>query len=124
MKDMVEKYIALRDARALLDSAYKLKKAPLDAAMDKIEAAILAQFEASQIESVRTEGGTAYKSKKTSATVADWDLVLAYIKANDLWQMLEQRVSKKAVEEFVEAHSDLPPGINWREEVTINVRRT
>jgi hypothetical protein len=38
--------------------------------------------------------------------------------------MLERRVSKAAVEQYKDEHGNLPPGINWREEITINVRRS
>ena len=31
---------------------------------------------------------------------------------------------KQAVEQYKEEHGDLPPGINWREEVVVNVRRS
>jgi hypothetical protein len=55
--------------------------------------------------------------------VADWDATLDFIKANEHWQMLEHRVSKQAVEEYKSEHGDLPPGVDWREEVTVNVRR-
>jgi hypothetical protein len=56
--------------------------------------------------------------------VADWDYVLDYIQKNELWNMLEKRVSKQAVEQYVEEHGNLPPGINWREELVVNIRRS
>ena len=92
--------------------------------LDKIEAALLAEFTESGIESLRTKAGTAYKQTRTSAGVADWEAVLRFIQDNELWHMLEKRVSKSAVEQFKDANGDLPPGLNWREEVVINVRRS
>lgn len=123
MEELVDKYIELRDAKSKVKAAYDAKIAKLDAVLDKIEGVLLQQFNESGMESVRTKSGTAYKQMRTSAGVADWDSVLEYIRENDLWNMLERRVSKAAVEQFKEAHGDLPPGINWREEVVINVRR-
>ena len=123
MEELVDKYIELRDAKSKVKAAYDAKVARIDAVLDKIEGVLLTQFQESGMESVRTKSGTAYKQTRTSAGIADWDSVLEYIRENDLWNMLERRVSKAAVEQFKDAHGDLPPGINWREEVVINVRR-
>ena len=123
MEELVEKYIELRDTKSKMSSDYKAKVAVLDKVLDKIEAELLSQFGDLGMESVRTKSGTAYKSTRTSATVADWDYTLDFIQKHNLWNMLERRVSKQAVEQYKEVHGDLPPGINWREEITINVRR-
>ena len=123
MEELVEKYIELRDTKSKMSSDYKAKVAVLDKVLDKIEAELLSQFGDLGMESVRTKSGTAYKSTRTSATVADWDYTLDFIRKHELWNMLERRVSKQAVEQYKEEHDDLPPGINWREEITINVRR-
>ena len=124
MEELVEKYIQLRDAKSQAAAAFKAKIAKVDEALAKIEAKLLVQFNEHGMESVRTKAGTAYKSLRVSATVADWDSALAFIQQNELWNMLEHRVSKQAVEQFREEHGDLPPGVNWREEVVINVRRS
>lgn len=124
MEELVEKYIQLRDAKAKATASFKEKIAPLDATISKIEGVLLQQFNEHGMESVRTKAGTAYKSTRTSASVADWDHVLEFILKNELYNMLEHRVSKQAVEQFKEENDDLPPGINWREEVVVNVRRS
>lgn len=124
MEDLVTKYIELRDTKAKIEAEMKAKTAKIVSIMDRIEAAILAEFQESGVESVRTKDGTAYKQTRTSAGVADWDATLSYIQQNGLWHMLERRVSKAAVEQFKEANGELPPGLNWREEVVINVRRS
>lgn len=124
MEELVEKYIQLRDKKAEIAGQYKAKVAKLEEVITKIENILLKQFSELGMESVRTKAGTAYKSTRASATVADWDNVLDFIQRNDLWNMLERRVNKSAVEQFKEEHGDLPPGVNWREEVTVNVRRS
>jgi hypothetical protein len=124
MEELVEKYIQLRDKKAELSADFKARTAKLDAVISKIEGVLLSQFNELGMESVRTKAGTAYKSTRASATVADWDNVLDFIQRNELWNMLEHRVNKSAVEQFKEEHGDLPPGVNWREEVVVNVRRS
>lgn len=124
MEALIEKYIELRDAKAKLAAKHKADVAKLDDVMDKIEGFILEAFNEQGVESARCSTGTAYKSVRTSATVADWEATLSYIREHDLWAMLEKRVNKTVVEEFRNEHGDLPPGLNWREEILINVRRS
>jgi hypothetical protein len=124
MQDIIEKYIELRDKKSELSAAYKKKVAGLDAALDQLEAILLEKLNEIGMDSAKGSTGTVYKSRRTSATVADWDYVLDHIQKNELWNMLEKRVSKQAVEQYVEEHGDLPPGINWREELVVNIRRS
>jgi hypothetical protein len=57
--------------------------------------------------------------------VADRDAFLhGFVIPNEAWEFLENRVSKSAVEQFKEANNDLPPGLNWREERVVNIRRS
>lgn len=121
---LVEKYVMLRDAKAAATQRFKEKIAKVDEAIGKLEAQLLQQLEATGAESIRTKAGTAYKTVKTSATVADWDAVLSYIVDQGLYNLLERRVSKQAVLEFRQENNDLPPGVNWREELSIGVRRS
>lgn len=124
MKDLVEKYIKLRDIKTKVRQKYLADVSKVDAVLEKIEARLLKEFEKSGLESIRTEDGTAYKAVRSQASVADWDAVLRFIQTEGMWSMLERRVSKDAVAAYRDANDDLPPGVNWREEVTVNVRRS
>ena len=121
---LVEGYIALRDKKAEMKARHEQELAPIQAMLDKIEVHLLQQMQEQGVESYRTAVGTAYTSTRTSATVADWDSLLSFVQANGLWQMLERRVSKTAVDEYAAVHKDLPPGVNFRSEVVVNVRRS
>lgn len=121
---IVRKYIELRDKKAQIEAAHKAELAPIKTAMDQAEAFLLQAMRDSGTTAFSTDAGTAYQSTKTSATVADWPGLLEFIKENDLWAMLERRVSKTAVDEYVAQNNDLPPGVNYRSEVSVNIRRT
>lgn len=123
VKEIVAKYIQLRDLKSKLDGEHKERIAPIVAAMDSSEAAIMALFNEMGIESAGCEAGTAYTSTKSSATVVDMDAFLEFVRAEGAWHMLERRVAKTTVDEYVTAHGDLPPGINYSTIKTINVRR-
>lgn len=124
INDLVRKYIKLRDKRASIVDGIKPVVAQIDEVMATVEATILQHFQATGMESVRTANGTAYKSTRTSAKVRDWDALITFIKEEEAWEFLDKRVNKTAVQEFREANSDLPPGVDWSEELTINIRRS
>ena len=123
VNEIVDRYIALRDRKAVLRKEYDDKVANIDKILEKAEAVMLKRFEEMGVESIKTAAGTVYKSTRTSATVGDWDAFLAHVRQTEAWEMLEHRAAKRAVEEFKAANDDLPPGINWRAEVVVNVRR-
>lgn len=126
LDDIVAKYIALRDRKSAMKKEYDEKVARVDDAMNKMEAIIMRVFKDSGIDSARTEAGTAYLSTRTSATVADRDTFFGWVLEDpeERVSFLENRVSKTMVDQFKAATDDLPPGLNYRSEVTVGVRRS
>ena len=125
LDELVANYIKLRDKKSQLKKQYDEKVAKVDAVMDKMDAIILTTFQDSGIDSARTDAGTAYISTRTSATVGSREEFLSWVlqDPDERSIVLENRVSKVAVEQFKAANDDLPPGINFRSEVTVGVRR-
>lgn len=123
---LLDRYVKLRDKKDQIVSAHKKEVAKFDEALERIENVLLRMMNETGTESVRTIYGTAYKTRKTSAVVADWDCVSDWVKdePDERWSMLEKRVSKSFVEAYREAHNDLPPGVDWREEIAVNVKRS
>lgn len=124
LSELIDKYIEIRDKKAQLKAEYDAKKGKMDEALEKIEAVILKTFEASGMDSAKTEKGTAYTSKLVTATVADPDVFMKHVIENQAWYMIEKRCSKVGVEQYRAEHDEPPPGINWREERVVNVRRS
>lgn len=125
LDELVANYIKLRDKKSQLKKQYDEKVAKVDAVMDKMEAIILKTFKDSGIDSARTDAGTAYISTRTSATVASREEFLSWVlqDPDERSIFLENRVSKVAVEQFKAANDDLPPGVNFRSELVVGVRR-
>jgi len=125
LSEAVSLYIKLRDQKAQMKADFDAQVAPLQEKMDKLEAKLLDVFNQTGMDSVKTEFGTAYATVRTSASIADRDAFMDFVKANEEWALLEVRVSKTAVEQFRSANDDeLPPGINVREERVVNIRRS
>lgn len=122
---LIEGYVKLRDAKAQMKARHEAEMAPLNEMMDRIETRLLAQMNEQGVDSYAVRGvGTAYVSTTTKANVADWDSLLSFVRNQGLWQLLERRVAKSAVDEYVAAHQDLPPGVNYTQAVAVNVRRS
>lgn len=124
LSDLVSKYVELRDKKSQLKAEYDAKAVKLDAALDQIEAALLKTFDVAGMDSVKTPFGTAYTTVQTSASIADADAFRAFVKENDAFEFFQNRPSKAAIEQYKAVHGDVPPGVNWREERVVNVRRS
>ena len=124
LDELVGAYVKLRQKKATIKAEFDDKVKPVDAAMDRIESALLDIFNQTGVESVKTPHGTAYTTTRTSAKVADWDSFIAYIKAHDAFELLERRAGKDAVEQFKAANDELPPGISWTAVRAINFRQS
>jgi hypothetical protein len=120
---LVKAFIELRDKRSTTKAAFDAEDARLKAHQEKIEAVLLQRYNERGVESSRTTYGTAYKTTVGYASVADKDALKGYIAENDAWELLTIMANKTAVKQYIEENNDLPPGINWREEVHVRVNR-
>ena len=96
----------------------------MDEVLDKIESALLKTFETTGMDSVKTEFGTAYTTERTTASVADKDAFMSFVKSREDWHLMEVRASKTAIQQYKDEHQDLPPGVSWRSERVVNIRRS
>lgn len=125
LSDAVAIYIKLRDQKAQMKAEFEAQVAPIQDKMDKLEGKLLEVFNQTGMDSVKTEFGTAYATVRTTASIADRDAFMEFVKAKEEWSLLEVRVSKTAVEQFRASNDDeLPPGVNIREERVVNIRRS
>ena len=122
-EELVKLYIALRDRRSTRKRAYEMEDESDKGKQEKIEGILLHRFQEGGMESVRTAHGTAYKGTKTSCSCADRQMFFEFVKDNELFDLLEARPAKTVVDQYVEAHGELPPGINYSQTVVVKVRR-
>ena len=121
---LVERYLALRDKKAEYKAQYDAKVEAIDLAMTKVENYLLKLMQELGVESIRTAVGTPYISRRSSASVSDWEAFLGFVREGGAWEMLERRANKTVVQQWREEHNDLPPGLNWREERVVNIKRS
>ena len=125
LSEAVEVYIKLRDKKAQMKAAFDADVSPINDKLAKLEAKLMEVFNTTGMDSVKTEFGTAYTVNRSTASVADREIFMDYVKNNEEWSLLEVRVSKTAVDQFREANdNEMPPGVNLRVERVVNVRRS
>lgn len=120
---VVGAYRKLRDLKKDMQDRHKEELQPLDEKMEKLENHLHQQLLATGVDSMKTPHGTAYLSRTASVKVEDWECALDFIKANDLWHMLEKRLAKSAVEEFVAGQNQNLPGTEISYIQKVNVRK-
>ncbi len=120
---LVEKYRLLRDKKKEIEDRHAEELKPFRAAMDQIEAALLDDLNRNGANSIQTNSGTAYRTTRTSYGVEDPAVFRKWVEANNVPEFYENRVSKDAVQQYVEKYNQLPPGIKVSSVTTVNIRK-
>ncbi len=123
IEDLVRAYVTLRDQKAALKAEQAEAMKPYDEALAKLEARALSVLNQSGVESMKTAAGTVYSTTSTSATVSDKSAFMDYVTNNGAFDLLDVRANKTAVQDFLAAHEDVPPGVTVRRELKVGFRR-
>lgn len=144
VSELTALYLKLRGAKADLENQAKERLAPIKQGLELIESHFLTLMLDMKVDSLKNEAGTPYKSEVPSVTVADNAAFIDFVLSSALeglqvsdqaceaiknhmiesgqLALLEARASKSAVEAFLEETKELPPGLNRRVDVRVNVR--
>ena len=124
MARVIEGYLALRTQKEGMAKRHKEEAAPINEKIERLEAYLMKHLTEQGTTSLACKGiGTAFLETKTDASVQDWDATLAWIVENKQWAMLERRVSKTVVKDFVESQGSPPPGVSITRETVVRVRK-
>lgn len=124
LDEVIAATLKVRDTIEAIKKEQKEALAPLNLKLEKLEAYLQLQLTTLGTTSFAAKGiGTAFLQNTVGVTVEDWDATLAFIKENELWELLEKRVSKSVVQDYMESQNQIPPGVKVRTEVEVRVRR-
>lgn len=123
VEDIVRAYVTIRDNVAEIKARQKAELEPYAQALTKLEGQMMTILVDAGVDSMKTPAGTAYRSEKTSVTIADKSAFMDYIQSNGAFDLLDVRANKTAVEGYMAEHQDVPPGVNIRREASVNFRR-
>jgi hypothetical protein len=122
--DLIGEFVQLRDLRKAKDAEYAaLRKEAYDARMEEIEAALLDQLNKDGADSIKTKKGTAYKKMSTSVTTSDSSAFTRHVIGGELWDLVDWRPNKTAINELIAAGDELPPGLNRTTFWNVNINR-
>jgi len=124
IRDLIVKYVEIRNAKTKLQEQHKLAIAPYDDALAKLEGVFMQEMDRTGVDSVSArDAGTIYRTTRANASVADFEALKSFVLDHDAWELLQARVSTPAVEAYLEDTGDLPPGVNLSRVMKINVRK-
>lgn len=123
VEQWVSDYIMIRDTKALIAERHKAEMERVNKALAKIERLLSDVLNEQGVEAMRTTSGMVHRSIKTSTTVEDREAYMAFVRENEAWNFLESKANKTAVEEYLEEHGELPPGVRVSRFVTVRIVR-
>jgi len=121
---LVTVYIKMRDAKTKIMREAEEKAAEIQTQMDTVEQCLLEICKATGQDGGKTTHGSFTRSVKTRYETTNWPKMYDFIKANDVPQLLEQRIHQTNMKQFLQENPDLlPEGINVNSRYAVTVRR-
>jgi hypothetical protein len=118
-----ELYIKLRDTKKAKDDEHKESLKKIVAAMEKLEGALLEFLDANGVQNVACDSGTAFKTTHTSATVADKDTFMKFVRETEQWEALDVKCNKVFASQYMEENQEVPPGVKITKLAAVGVQR-
>lgn len=111
-------YVKIRDKRRELAKQDEQLKEQLEA----ISQELLEICKAQGAQTIRTEFGTVSRRTTKNYWTSDWDSFYQFIKNNDAFSLMQQRINSTNMAQFLEENPDLlPPGLNAEVTQTITI---
>jgi hypothetical protein len=123
IEELVAQYVKLRDRLKEADDAHKKKTKDARDYLDRLNGKLLERLNEIGGDSVKTEAGTAYRTTRRSATIADGEVFREFIITNEAFDIVDWRANASAVEDYIRAEGGPPPGVNFTTAFTVGVRR-
>jgi len=119
----VAQYVALRDKIREMNKAHEEAIKPYEDALFQLNSVLLQHLTAQNVESVKTEFGTVYKSRRYSASIQDVEAFWDYVVQNQAWELVDKRANANACADHATQTGNPPPGLNFSSIYTAGVRR-
>lgn len=120
---MVERYVTLRDKLKEADDGHKAKTKAAREYLEKLNGQILAKLNEVGSDSTSTPHGTAYRTMRKSATIADGEAFRKFVIKGKLFDLVDWKANANAVSDFIDTNQAPPPGVNYSTTFLVGVRR-
>jgi hypothetical protein len=124
VNDVIKGYRTLREQKEEMKKRHAEEMAPLNDNMMKLLAWIQRELQSQGLTNFKGQDGIAFLQTDVTVSVQDWDAIWEWIKATEGWAFLEKRVSKSVVQDFIQAHDEVPPGLKITTEVSAHIRKS
>ena len=94
VEEVIRGYVKLRDKKNELKREHAEELRPINEKMSLLENWLLRDLQTRKVESQKTKEGTAFMQTASAATVKDRDAFFEFVIKNEMWDLLENRVSK------------------------------
>jgi hypothetical protein len=102
-------YVKIRDKRRELEK----QVAELKEQQDTVGSQLLEICKAEGAQTIRTQFGTVSRRITKNYWTSDWDSFFKFLKDNDAFSLMQQRINSTNMGQFLEENPDLhPPGLN------------
>ena len=116
-------YVQIRDKIKEIKERHKAELGPLLAIQEQLAGLIRAFMDANGLENLRTENGSCYTTTRYTASLADPDAFMEFVKSTGRFELLDRRANATAVRDYVAEHNELPTGCNLSAIQELGVRR-
>lgn len=123
LNNRVGQYVKLRDKIKELNKAHETAMKPYEDTLLQLNDVILQMLQAQNAESVRTENGTAYITRRYTASIQDVEAFWNYVTENKMWELIDKRANANACADHATKTGNLPPGLNFGSIYQAGVRR-
>lgn len=120
--DLISTYIAARNQLATDRKGYKAREAKVKLHLGIISMQLLRRGDELGVDNFKTASGTAFRNKKESFRIVNWDGFVEWLKQTHNFHVLQKRVSPNAVKDVRTEEGSLPPGVEPFTEIEFAVR--
>lgn len=121
---LVSIYRKIRDVVNEKEEAHKAEIAELKEQLDAVTSKLLDICNEQNLDSLRTSTGTVTRRTTTRYWTSDWESMYKFIKEQDAYHLLEQRIHNGNMKTYLEENPDtLPIGLNADTKYAVTVRK-
>jgi hypothetical protein len=120
----IGQFVKLRDKINEIKKQQKEFLKPYNETLEQLNGVLLAHLNTVNGNSVSTDAGTAYRSEKKSASLADPEAFRKFVIANQLFDLIDWKANVTAVEDYINEKELPPPGVNYSSTFVAGVRRS
>jgi hypothetical protein len=122
--EVIAACLKLKTHKDQLADKHKAEMAPVNEQITKLEGWLQSELNKLGLQNFKGQSGIAFLQTATSATSESWDDTLKWILETGAYEFLEKRVSKTAVQDYMEQHGDAPPGVSVVRRTEVRVRKS